>query len=54
MKMFVIELEDGDYLTSVQISSNYLDFKRTTDRTAAHQLNDLMRTFARQVELRFL
>jgi len=40
MKMFIIEPDEDDYLTAIEISSTYLDFKRTKDRAAAHQLND--------------
>jgi hypothetical protein len=40
MKMFVIRLKSGDYLTQIEITSNYLGYKCTSDRAAAHELND--------------
>ena len=40
MKLFVIRLEDGNYLMNVVIGSHYLRYDRTRDRGAAHLLND--------------
>jgi len=35
MKMFVIVLSDGHFLTQVRLTSNYLDYERTQDREQA-------------------
>jgi hypothetical protein len=40
VKMFVIRLESGEYLTSVRMTSGYIDYERTLHRMAASELND--------------
>jgi hypothetical protein len=40
MNMFVIRLQDGNYIMNVRLTSNYLDYDRTRDREAADHLND--------------
>ena len=40
MKMFVIKFQSGEYLTKLRLSSNYLDYERTTHKAAAERLND--------------
>jgi len=33
-------LESGEYLAKVRMTSNYLQYERTLERSAAHELND--------------
>lgn len=40
MKMFIIRLESGEYLKDVELTSTYIDFKRTRDPGEAYPLND--------------
>jgi hypothetical protein len=40
MKMFVIRLESGDYVTDCRIRSSYVDYKTTIHRASASELND--------------
>ena len=40
MKVFIIRLQDGNYLMNVRLISTYLDYDRTPDFQAAHRLND--------------
>ena len=40
MITFVIKLDDDQYLTRCEISSNYLYYERTSDRTAATRLTN--------------
>jgi hypothetical protein len=40
MKIFVIKLESGEYLTKCRMTSNYLDYERTIHKAAADRLND--------------
>jgi hypothetical protein len=40
MRFFVIRMSTGEYLTKVQIISNYLEYEFTTDREQASKLND--------------
>jgi hypothetical protein len=40
MRFFVIRMSTGEYLTKVQIISNYLKYEFTTDREQATKLND--------------
>jgi hypothetical protein len=37
---FVIRMSNGEYLTKVQIISNYLEYEFTTNRDEASPLND--------------
>jgi hypothetical protein len=40
MRFFVIRTSTGEYLTKVQISSNYLKYEFTDNRDEASRLND--------------
>ena len=40
MRFFVIRMSTGEYLTKVQISSNYLKYEFTDNRDEASPLND--------------
>ena len=40
MNMFVIRLQDGNYIMHVRLTSNYLDYDRTRTREDASPLND--------------
>jgi len=40
MITFVIKLDDDQYVTRCEITSNYLYYERTADRTAATQLTN--------------
>jgi hypothetical protein len=40
MRFFVIRMSTGEYLTKVQIISNYLEYEFTNDREQASKLND--------------
>jgi hypothetical protein len=40
MKMYIIRFENGEYLTGCRITSNYLEYERTAEKSAAHELND--------------
>jgi hypothetical protein len=40
MNKFIICLSSGEYLYNIEITSNYLDFKRTIDAATADHLND--------------
>ncbi len=41
MRLFVIRVSTGEYLTKVRIVSNYFEYEFTSDRMQASQLNDL-------------
>jgi hypothetical protein len=40
MNKFIICLSSGEYLYNIEITSNYLEFKRTIDVAAADHLNE--------------
>ena len=40
MKKFIIRLHDGNYLMNVRLTSNYLEYDRTRERSQAHHLNN--------------
>ena len=40
MNKFIIRLSSGEYLYNIEITSNYLEFKRTIDPAAADHLNE--------------
>ena len=39
MEMFVVRLDSGDYVTKCEITSNYLNYERTANRSDASRLN---------------
>ena len=39
--MFIIRLNDGNYLMNVRLSSNDLEYDRTRNRQKADRLNDV-------------
>lgn len=41
VRYFVIRMSTGEYLTNVQVISNYIAYEFTADRTQASSLNDL-------------
>jgi hypothetical protein len=40
MRYLIIQLSTGEYLKSVRIGSNYLDYELTTQRDQAEKLGD--------------
>jgi len=40
VRYFVIRMSTGEYLTNVQVISNYIAYEFTADRTQASSLND--------------
>jgi hypothetical protein len=40
MKMFIIKLVSGEYVTKCRMTTSYLNYERTLDRVAADRLND--------------
>ena len=46
MKLFIIKLVSGEYLTECHLTSNYLEYECTMHREAASRLNDFDSTLA--------
>lgn len=40
MKIFLIKLESGEYLTNCRMTANYLDYERSIHKAAADRFND--------------